>query len=109
MEAIKLTCYKNWSIKIECERYEHDSGPPTFTAIAIITYIGRNPATGTKSECFVASLPGVVFHDSRAANEAVQQEAMGRIDALPIHLSAVLDSLSHSNPAKPLAGSDTPA
>lgn len=91
MEAMKLLSYKNWSIKIECQRYDHDPSQPSYAAIAIVTYIGRDQHGGEKvAECFVASLPGELFHDSHKANLAVQNEAKRRIDELPVQLPAAL-------------------
>lgn len=91
MEAMKLLCYKNWSIKIECQRYEHNAEQPIFAAIAIVTYIGRERLTDAPpTECFVATLPGRTFHESHEANLAVQNEAKRRIDELPVQLPAAL-------------------
>jgi hypothetical protein len=90
MDCIDLTCYKNWSIKIECERYEVDARDPAYAAIAIVTYTGVNSAFSTSCpECFVVNLPGELFFDFHKANLAIQREARRRIDALPIHLPSM--------------------
>jgi hypothetical protein len=108
VEDTTLIFHKNWSIKIECERYGHDSLSATYSASAIVIYVGGNAALGTNApECFVANLPGALFYNSREAKLAVQQEAIRRIDALPI-LPTVLGFYHSSNPAMPLAGSDVP-
>jgi hypothetical protein len=91
MEALKLLCYKNWSIKIECQRYDHDPNPAAYSAIAFVTYIGQeNLNDATPAKCFVATLPGMTFHDSHEANLAVQNEAKRQIDELTVQLPAKL-------------------
>lgn len=87
MEVMKLVCYKNWSIKIDCERTDDNSSQATFAAIAIATYIGRDASTGKRPAggpftTFMVSLPRVAFHTSHEANLAVQQETKDQIDNL---------------------------
>lgn len=85
--------YKNWSIRIRCERLDEHFPSTSFTAVAIVIYEGLNPAfETTSSECFIASLPGASFPQPEDANDAVLQEAKRRINALPIHLPAALRS-----------------
>lgn len=90
MDCANPMCHKNWSIKIECERYEVDPRDPAYAAIAIVTYIGANSAVGKSSpEYFIVNLSGEQFFDSHDANLAIQQEARRRIDALPIQLPSM--------------------
>lgn len=90
MDGISQTCHKNWSIKIEWERYDVETRAPAFAAVAIVTYKGLSGAIGKKSpECFVVNLPGERFFDSHNANLAIQREARRRIDALPIQLPSM--------------------
>ena len=44
MEAMKIVCYKNWSINIDCQNYEHEARADTFAAIAVVKYLGRKPS-----------------------------------------------------------------